>query len=80
MNATYSFLASDLPSLYNGSVYVHEMEFRVWDGSRPRGHLFLALEVREVPGLPRCFSLNIQNLPLNVLSDVALIQRIGSPR
>lgn len=52
MNATYSFLASNMPSLCNGSVYIHEMDFLVWDGSGPKGYLFLAAEIREVSGLP----------------------------
>lgn len=61
MNATYSFLASNMPSLCNGSVYIHEMDFLVWDGSGPKGYLFRAAEIREVSGLPRYFSLNIQD-------------------
>lgn len=53
MNATYSFLASNMPSSCNDSVYVHEMDFLVWDGSGPKGGLFLAVEIGEVSGLPR---------------------------
>jgi len=75
MNAPHSFLASDVLSLCNDSVYVHEMDFLVWDGSGPEGYLFLAVEIREVSALPRYFSLNIQDLTLKVLSGMATIQQ-----
>lgn len=53
MNATYSFLASNMLSLCNDLVDVPEMDFLVWDGSRPQRYLFLAVEIRKVSGLPR---------------------------
>lgn len=74
MNATCSFLASNGPSLCNDSLWTHEMDFHVRDVSRPKGHLFLTVEIREVSGLAR-FSLNIQDLTLKMLSDVAMIQQ-----
>lgn len=75
MNATYSFLASNMPSLCNDSVYVHEMDFLVWDGSGPKGGLFLAVEIGEVSGLPGYLALSVQDLTLRILSDMAAIQR-----
>lgn len=51
------------------------MDFLVRDGSRPKGYLSLAAEIREVSGLPRSFSLNIQDLTHKILSEVAVIQQ-----
>lgn len=75
MNATCSFLASNGPSWYNDSLCTHEMDFCVRDGSRPKGSLFLSVEIGEVSGLARSFSLNVQDLMLKVLSDGAMIQQ-----
>lgn len=73
MNARCSFLASNGPSLCDDSLCTHEMDFLARDGSRPEGHLFLAVKIREVSGSARSFSLNIQDLALKTLSDVAMI-------
>lgn len=75
MNATCSFLASNGPSWCNDSLRTHEMDLHVRDGSRPKGYLFLAVEIRGVSGLARSFSLNVQDLMLKIQSDGAVVQQ-----